>query len=400
MKILFIVNMNKNYKTGLYNATHTRIKTLQHYFSIDYKVYNILYKDTKIIKFFKNLLGKENHILEEPSFVYDGIEYENIIVPNNILTRLFHMLNLEFLIFYPIINKRKQEILKYELISAHWAFPQGIFAYFIKKILKKPYCVTYHGSDIHSLNKKRFKKITKILNQAECNIFVSKSLKNAANNKGYFGENFKIIENGVNTELFFPLPNVKIMEIKNQLFKKNCKIVGFVGNLNYVKRADKLGEIFLGVQSQSSEIITFLVVGDGPFKHSLEKFSYEHNLNVIFTGKVEPSEINYYLNIMDILILPSRNEGFPCIVLEAHASGISVVGSSNGGIIEAIGDDSYIVDEGENFESRFSKLVLDKLSQEKEKGKLITRINKEFSLGKLGEKELILYKTIIKKYRE
>jgi len=61
---------------------------------------------------------------------------------------------------------------------------------------------------------------------------------------------------------------------------------------------------------------------------------------------------------MDVMILPSRNEGFGCVVLEAQACGVPVVGSDNGGIPEAIGNGGIVVPDGHNFEERFAKNVV------------------------------------------
>jgi len=64
------------------------------------------------------------------------------------------------------------------------------------------------------------------------------------------------------------------------------------------------------------------------------------------------------MNAMDVMILPSRNEGFGAVIIEAQACGVPVVGSSNGGIPEAIGDGGIVVEEGENFEKRFAEAVI------------------------------------------
>jgi glycosyltransferase involved in cell wall biosynthesis len=67
-------------------------------------------------------------------------------------------------------------------------------------------------------------------------------------------------------------------------------------------------------------------------------------------------------------------------VLEAQACGTCVVGSSSGGIPEAIGFEEYVVKEGENFEERFARKVVDVLK------KGYDRKSKRIYMGRDSEK--------------
>ena len=100
------------------------------------------------------------------------------------------------------------------------------------------------------------------------------------------------------------------------------------------------------------------MVGDGELRKSIENECKKRKLKVKFVGSVSHEEVPYYMNAMDVMILPSRNEGWPCVVLEAQGCGVAIVGSSNGGIPEAIGDGGIVVEEGEDFEKRFAESVV------------------------------------------
>ena len=63
------------------------------------------------------------------------------------------------------------------------------------------------------------------------------------------------------------------------------------------------------------------------------------------------------MNCVDILVLPSVNEGLPLVCAEALSCGANVVGSDVGGIAEVIGKDN-VVPLGEGFAPQFAKKVV------------------------------------------
>ncbi len=80
----------------------------------------------------------------------------------------------------------------------------------------------------------------------------------------------------------------------------------------------------------------FLLAGDGPLRKELEKKCRELGINssVFFLGSQK--DIRPFLYGVDLIVLPSLNEGMGRILLEAQAMGKPVIGTSVGGIPEVI----------------------------------------------------------------
>lgn len=98
--------------------------------------------------------------------------------------------------------------------------------------------------------------------------------------------------------------------------------------------------------------------------------------------------------MLSCLTSSSRSEGWPCVVWEAQACGACVVGSSNGGISEAIGFEECVIEEGESFEKRFGNKVVQILENGYNSRELIQRA-KEYTWKKIVEREIrMIYEEI------
>lgn len=396
MNILYLVNINENNRKGLFTATHEKLKIIINSKEINkYKIYAINFYDVGLMKLIKKLSKKQIRTKGVDSFVHDGIEYKKIYIGVGIINKILEKLNLDILNFLPILIKYKKEIKQYDLVSCHWGYPHGRIAYYIKKLYSLPYIVTYHGSDIHTIPVKDSsirKKVIDILNNASKNIFVSKKLYEASKDIGYNNKNYLISKNGVNIDNFYKLDDNKISTIKKELHL-NKIVIGFTGNLNKIKRADKLVEIFTNIKNTlNTDDISFLIIGDGPLRNQIESGGANNNLNIHIIGNVLVDDVRKYMNTMDIMILPSRNEGFGCVILEANACGIPVVATNVGGIPEAIGNNNMLVDDGDNFEERFSSKVCEILNSKYSSKDLIKRVKDNFTWEAVAKDEINIYK--------
>ena len=393
MKILFMTNIKDNSKAGLFLSVANRTSNILNNYNIEGKSISLIDYETKFCKLIKKLFNKDICNVNSKYFVFNNIRYDYIYNKINIMDVILSKFSLKFKLKKMFNTLEGQiDLSNYNLIQAHWAYPVGYIAKMAKEKYGIPYVLTVHGSDIHTIpfKNKDIKKYTlEALEAANKVIFVSNKLLQTAKTFGYSGENAIVIPNGIDTEMF------KIIDkkvAKEELGFRNSKVVGFVGNLVEVKRADKLSEIFKNI-SDIDKNIEFLVIGEGILKDQIIKSCKDKKIKVKFTGRVEPEKVSYYMNAMDIMILPSRNEGWPCVVLEANACGVPVVGSDMGGIPEAIGKNGLIIKDGVGFEKRFSEAVVKALNLEYNPSNLRDRAL-EFDWNKISSTEYSVYSVV------
>ena len=375
---------------------YERLKQLHHQ-QIPFEVYTPENRYSKFIQFVYKCLRQKTLITKVVE--WDLASKQKI--PQHKVTTLSLILHR---IYPPITLKRLAGLLEREMsfadgdiLNAHWVYPHGYVATLLAKKHNIPCIVTAHGSDIHTIPRKNrtVKKYTlKTLNSADKVIFVSHALLDSAKELGYSRENAVVIPNGIDMKYFYP------MEIEEALKRTGWKqtkryVVGFVGNLIHVKRADKFVEIFSEIHKRVIDV-EFILVGDGDLADAIRSSASDFGLTVTFAGRVPHEDVYCWMNLFDVMILPSRNEGWPCVVLEAFACGTPVIGSQNGGITEAIGGLCPSVADGDGFEKRFADAVCEMLTEEfpVDKGLLIERAG-EHTWEKCVGKEIELYNSLI-----
>ncbi|MBP7199321.1 MAG: glycosyltransferase [Mesotoga sp.] len=249
--------------------------------------------------------------------------------------------------------ERQKNMKEFGLFHAHRVFPEGYTAMLMSHKYEVPYVVTAHGGEIHSISNNNKVFVKEVLEKSAKVIFVSKALMNDTCEKlGYDKSNGIVIPNGVDTSVFKPMD-------KEEARRKMClpldkKIVGFVGNLIEVKGADRLPAIARELIDLRSDVF-FLIVGDGPLMKALRERMPSENTR--FAGRIHHDLMPLALNTMDVMVVASRNEGFPATILEARGCGIWVIGTEAGGISEAIDSDGIGGIVGENVEKSLSEAI-------------------------------------------
>lgn len=115
-----------------------------------------------------------------------------------------------------------------------------------------------------------------------------------------------------------------------------------LGRLGTEKNLGELMELFAEAQKENENLV-FLIVGDGPAKEDLEKQAKELGVadHVIFTGMVEPSEVQNYYQLADVFVSASTSETQGLTYIEAAANGLPLLCRQD----ECLND---VLKEGEN----------------------------------------------------
>lgn len=133
--------------------------------------------------------------------------------------------------------------------------------------------------------------------------------------KWLFGNNqFQVIPNGKDISKFAYNSKTRI-EYRTKLKLTDKVVIGHAGNFNYQKNHEFLIKIFKELICEDKNYVLYLM-GDGILHPQIEKMVEEYRLGgrVVFTGSI--SNMADMLQAMDIMVLPSRFEGLPNVVLE------------------------------------------------------------------------------------
>lgn len=245
--------------------------------------------------------------------------------------------------------------LGFDAVQGHglYMLPAGGVAAQVAAELKVPYFITAHGSDINHMSKRSRHHFSSIIDGAAGFFTVSERLRRRSLEIGLPAAQARVTPNGFDPTVF------KVESgsaVRNE--ESNLRLA-FVGSLESVKGADRLPEIMAHVLRHFPGA-HLDIVGDGSLSGYLD--SHLPGSWRIYGWRPQSFVAQIFANA-DILMIPSRSEGWPCVVLEAQACGTPVVGSDVGGISEAVGACGAIVADHPFSAEAFAKAVVEEASR-------------------------------------
>lgn len=160
-----------------------------------------------------------------------------------------------------------------------------------------------------------------------------------------------MIQNGYNPELFYREEYSKQELLKLfDINKKYDKIICFAGRLVPNKGVDILLNSAKIYEKNRNNVLT-LIVGDGSEYKSLNLLREKLRLkNVVFLGNQNAEVLRKIYSASDICVVPSREEAFGLVALEAIACGTPVIATNQGGMVDFVTKDVGTLIEKENVE--------------------------------------------------
>lgn len=244
--------------------------------------------------------------------------------------------NVGFLLpdFYRVFRRERPHVVH----ARNWGTVESVPAARLARVPGVIY--SEHGLDVHSVSRQPWRRNAF---RRLCFWWADRVFAVSEGLRDYFtpqlpilGGRLLVVPNGVDTELFRPVPETREEMRRELALAPDLFVVGTVSRLDPVKDHRTLlraAELLL-LQGCALRV---LVVGNGPERAALEGEVQASSLlreRVVFVG--ERGDVPRWLQCFDAFVLPSLAEGMSNTLLEAMASGIAPVASRVGGNPEVI----------------------------------------------------------------
>lgn len=220
----------------------------------------------------------------------------------------------------------------FDLVHAHVALPDGAAAQHFAKRHHLPFVVTIHGQDFYyTIHQKQAwrQKVMDVLEAADRVVVVSSKLKGIAESEHLLKDLPKvhIIHNGANLKDVYTGDNPLRERYAGKLILLTAGYLIQRKGHEFVLRAmARLIDRFPNLQ--------YLIVGDGEEHAHLEELAGTLGLtnHVEFLGLRPHHEVLQYMDLCDVFVLPSWDEAFGVVYVEAMSQGRPVIGCLGEGI--------------------------------------------------------------------
>lgn len=238
--------------------------------------------------------------------------------------------------FFKLIIVGSREAVKFasenkvDYVLACWTIPSSIYALYINRKLKIPYSVWILGSDVNIYGK------LPILRQLTI-LALRRARKRFSNSYWLINATQKLC--GKECDYMDAMTDFDVSRVHPKKLEKNVFNFLFAGSIRPVKGVDILVKAAFELRKVTSDFVIH-ILGDGPMKVELEQYVSKNNLNenVIFYGVVGKDVVASFMKSVDSLVVSSRMESIPLVIIEAARVGLPTISTD-------VGDDKRVINE-------------------------------------------------------
>lgn len=266
-----------------------------------------------------------------------------------------------------------------------------IFAGFLCIILEKPYVSQTHGMIRFKNSRTRFFDtifIVPILRNAKYCMVLSEfelnDLKKVAKDL-----NFIVVPNGIDSS--------KIPKFPSKKFTQNTT-VAFCSRLHHTKGLDSFFKLAISFRESVNMYFEIYGPDGGELSNTLEQIEFENQRRVNpikYKGAISPDMVGETLQKIDLLVLPSKYDPYPMIVLESLVHGTPVLMSNvcgNSFVVSLIDDLMVSVDNSEEDFSKRAVMLLEKYHGSSARVNLQKNAANKFDISNVGKALIGIYK--------
>src|SRR6185436_4055708 len=231
----------------------------------------------------------------------------------------------------------------FDLIDAHFAYPDGLAAALLGGIFRVPVVITLRGSIVRLRHYPLHRpQLRWALRRAARVLAVSQSLKAVAAGLGVPGEQIRVIPNGVDADVFVPREPADARRALG--LPLDATIILSVGGLNEGKGHHRVVAQLPELARRFPDLL-YVIVGGGRAGESsrplIETMAARLGVTdrVRLVGERPHEEVATWLAAADLFCLATRSEGWANVLLESLACGTPVVSTRVGGNAEIVSHD-------------------------------------------------------------
>lgn len=172
--------------------------------------------------------------------------------------------------------------------------------------------------------------VRRLYNRFEATLVPSPQLGDVLKDWGV--RNVRVVDLGVNTERFCPIPDDSVQTRRSLGFAQDRKLLLYVGRLAHEKNTETLFGAFETLTKRAPDRFELLIIGDGPQRRRLQQLRERTgNLNWIHYC-TDSAELARYYRAADLFVHPGVQETFGLVSLESQACGTPVLGIRGSGM--------------------------------------------------------------------